>query len=77
MVVFKNTRVMRLPQTIAALSAPCEFNDHPETEIFRDAHNRGCALGTIGLINPLALKGLVFSSPISIPLPETLYEVHT
>jgi hypothetical protein len=68
---------MRLPQSIVALSAPSAFHEHPETEIFRDTHNRCGALGTVWLINLLALEGLAFGSPISIPLPETLYEVHT
>jgi hypothetical protein len=70
------SRVRHLPQAIDTPSAPLATGLHPENGIFRDAHNRGRALGAVVPAHVLALEGLAFYSPISIPLPEALYEVH-
>jgi hypothetical protein len=57
-------------------SAPFAFDEQPEMGIFRNAHNRSCALGTVRVANPMALEGAAFYPPILIPLPEAFEEVH-
>ena len=69
-------RVRGLPQARATPSAPSAFDEPPETGIFRDAHNRRGALGTVGLPTPLALEALAFKAPIFIPVPEAFERVH-
>jgi hypothetical protein len=66
---------MVLPQAVDTPSTP-PADKQPETGILRDAHNRGRALGTVVPANLIALEGLAFYAPISIPLPEALYGVH-
>lgn len=65
-----------LPQALDTPSAPSAFDEQPQTGIFRNAHNRGCALGTGGFANPMALEGVTFYPPIFIPLPEAFEGVH-
>jgi hypothetical protein len=48
----------------------------PETGIFRTARQRGRTLGRVMPAHRMALEGLAFDSPRSIPLPEVLEGIH-
>jgi len=48
----------------------------PETGIFRTARKRGRTLGRVVPANRMALEGLAFDSPLSIPLPKAREGIH-